>query len=228
MADVTLLTTIGAGLGDGIFNPCALAVLTFLLTITLELSNKRKVMLRTGIIYVLAVYITYFFAGLGILKFMGTLGPNPGLIIYNLGIAVAIIFGLVNLKDFLNKKGEFLLKIPKRAGPIIEKYAHKATHPLGAMILGVLVSIFELPCSGEVYISILALLDRTTAGWQAMGYLGLYNFMFVLPLILIIVGVYLGMKAEHIENWRKTERKWMKLLMALLLFGIAAFMLFAR
>jgi hypothetical protein len=63
---VTLPLIIGAGLLDGI-NPCAFAVLVFLLTFLLTVSKDKRRMIKAGVAYVVGVYVTYFLAGLGLL-----------------------------------------------------------------------------------------------------------------------------------------------------------------
>ena len=52
---ITLPLIVVAGLVDGI-NPCAFAVLIFLLTFLLSISNRKKRMLKAGIVYIFAVY----------------------------------------------------------------------------------------------------------------------------------------------------------------------------
>ncbi len=51
----------------------------------------------------------------------------------------------------------------------------------------------------------------------------IYNVMFILPLVIIMVLILYGMKAQHIERWRVKKRSYMKLVMGgfLLLLGIA-------
>jgi cytochrome c biogenesis protein CcdA len=223
MVDVTLPLILGTGLLDGI-NPCAFAVMIFLLTYLLHVSNNRSLMLKTGIIYITVVYITYLLAGLGILSFISALGSGPSRIVFYIAAVTSIIFGLINLKDFFSTQKDTLLKIPDSAKPLLEKYIHKANIP-AAIILGILVSMVELPCTGAVYFSVLALLAKSTTALTGFLYLLIYNLMFVIPLIIILFLVNFGMKAENIENWREKERGWMKLMMALLLITLGILML---
>lgn len=220
--DVTLPIIISAALLDSI-NPCAIAVLIFLLTYLMHVSKDRRRMVKTGIIYVAAVFITYLLAGLGILSFIHSLGSGPTLIIKYIAAAIAILFGIINLVDFFSKRQEFFLKIPDSAKPLLEKYIHKANIP-AAIVLGFLVAVFELPCTGAVYFSILALLAQSSSYLLGFIYLAVYNLVFVLPLLAIILLVDFGMRAEQIENWRQAERKWMKLIMALLLLTLGTLM----
>lgn len=213
---ITLPVIITAGLIDGI-NPCAFAVLIFLLTFLIEVSSTKKRMLKAGITYIIAVYITYFLAGFGLLSALQITGMT-GIIMKIAGI-LAIIFGIINIKDFIWYGKGISLQIPESRKETIQKWVHKANIP-AAIVLGFLVSMFELPCTGGIYLGILAMLANTVTQTTAIYYLLLYNLMFILPLLAILLAMAFGMKAEHIENWRQAKKNWMKLGMGLLLLGL--------
>jgi len=211
-----------AGLVDGI-NPCAFAVLIFLLTFLLEVSNSRRRMLKIGLVYTGAVYVSYFLAGLGILSVIQVSGFAGWIV--KAAAAVAIFAGLVNIKDYFWYGKGFTLAIPESKRGLIEKWTKRANIP-AAVVLGFLVSMFELPCTGGVYLAILAMLGNSVTTAQAVIYLLVYNVLFVLPLLAITGLVVLGMKAEHLEKWRTSRRNLMKLGLGLLLLllGIAMLM----
>jgi len=210
---ITLPLVIGAGLIDGI-NPCAFAVLLFLLTFLLEVSNNKKRMVKAGTAYVIAVYVSYFLAGLGLLSIIQFSGMSRIVVIA--ASIFAIFAGIVNIKDYFWYGKGFSLKIPESKKKLIEEWTHKANVP-AALVLGFLVSMFELPCTGGVYLAILAMLAGNGGRIYAVPYLLIYNLMFILPLIVIILAVTFGMKAEHIENWRNSRKNIMKLAMGILL-----------
>lgn len=215
---VTLPVVILAGLVDGI-NPCAFAVLIFLLTFLIEVSSTKKRMIKAGIFYIISVYITYFLAGLGLLSAIQITGATS--IIIKVAAALAIIAGLINIKDYFWYGKGFSLQIPESKKETIQKWVYKANIP-AALVLGFLVAMFELPCTGGIYLAILAMLS-SAAKTTAIYYLLIYNLMFILPLIIILLAVTFGMKAEHIESWRQSKKNWMKLAMglALLALGLA-------
>ena len=66
MNDLRLPTVIITALVDSI-NPCAIGVLVLLVSALLVLTERRRKMLVTGLIYTGVVFITYFIAGLGLL-----------------------------------------------------------------------------------------------------------------------------------------------------------------
>ncbi|MEM4267981.1 MAG: cytochrome c biogenesis CcdA family protein [Candidatus Woesearchaeota archaeon] len=216
---ITLPLIIGTGLVDGI-NPCAFSVLIFLLTFLLAVSKDTKRMLKAGIAYIVAVYITYFLAGIGLLAAIHITGLSG--IIVKIAALLAIIIGLINIKDFFWYGKWFSLKIPEVSKQTIEKLTYRANIP-AALVLGFLVAMFELPCTGGVYLAIIAMLANSMTQASAVGYLLLYNLMFVLPLVFIIFLVVKGMKTEHIEEWRQSRKNWMRLILGvvLLMLGVA-------
>lgn len=210
---VSLPLVVGAGLADGI-NPCAFAVLIFLLTFLLEISDKRKRMVKAGSVYIAAVYITYLLAGLGLLSAIQYIGAG-GIIMY-VAAAVAIIAGLINIKDYFWYGKGISLRIPEGRKPMINRWINKANVP-AALVLGFMVSMFELPCTGGIYLAIIAMLASSVTSGLAAVYLAIYNIFFVLPLIIIFALVVRGMSAERIERWRSSKRNWMKLAMGIVL-----------
>jgi cytochrome c biogenesis protein CcdA len=213
---ITLPVIIGAGLIDGI-NPCAFAVLIFMLTFLIEVSSTKKRMIKAGTVYIVAVYITYFLAGFGLLSAIQITGATQ--IIVKIAAGLAILAGLINIKDYFWYGKGFSLQIPESRKGTIQKWVYKANLP-AAIILGFLVAMFELPCTGGIYLAILAMLANTVTKATAIYYLLIYNLMFVIPLIIILLAVTFGMKAEHIENWRQSKKNWMKLAMGLVLVGL--------
>jgi cytochrome c biogenesis protein CcdA/glutaredoxin len=218
---ITIPLIITAGLTDGV-NPCAFSVLIFLVTYLLSIGSRKRIVI-IGLSYILAVYIAYFAAGMGLLTVIQLSGLTQ--IIYKLAAFVALVVGLFNLKDFFWYGKWFSFKIPEVSKGTIEKYTKMATLP-SALILGFLVSAFELPCTGGVYLAILGMLAGQSTKLAAVPYLLLYNLMFVLPLILILLIVYFGIPPEKAEQWRKSKRKWMKLISGLLMIGLGIWMLF--
>lgn len=215
--ELTIPIIVSAALIDSV-NPCAFAVLIFLLTYLLALGSRKKI-LKVGLGYILMVFTTYFLAGLGLFAAVETIGIS--VIFYRVAAVIAIIAGIINVKDFFAYGKGFSLEIPKSRKPMIEKYIHRASLP-AALILGFLVSMFELPCTGGVYLAILSMLANNLTRMAAIPYLFLYNIIFVVPLIVILILVVRGGSAEKMEKWRKGKRKYMKLVAGvfMLLLGI--------
>jgi cytochrome c biogenesis protein CcdA len=63
------------------------------------------------------------------------------------------------------------------------------------------------------YVSVLS-----AKGTAVFGYLVLYNFFFILPLLVIVLGtIFIWKKVEKIEEWREKAKKYMRLVAGILL-----------
>jgi cytochrome c biogenesis protein CcdA len=207
-----------AGLVDGI-NPCAISLLVFFLSFLTGLERVNAKILKLGIAYITGNYLMYFALGLGIINTISILGiEHP---IGKIGTIFLFAFGLINIRDALTFEAP-LLKFPKFTTPIIKELTSKGALP-AAILLGGFVSLFEFACSGGVYIGILVLLSNRARFWEGLSYLVIYNFFFILPLIIILV---LGMKTQNLEiinQWRVRKRKRLKLVSGIFMMLLALF-----
>lgn len=217
--ELTLPTIIISALVDSI-NPCAFAVLIFLLLYLSTIGATRRT-LKIGVVYILTVFIVYFLAGLGLLTTIQSIGLTRQ--IFYLAALISIGAGLINIKDFFWYGKGISLAIPESRKGTIEKYIKKASMP-AAIILGILVSMFELPCTGGVYLAILSLIAKNAYS-SAIPYLLLYNLIFILPLVIILLAVYFGVSAEKAEKLRVEKRKWLRLIMGLVMLALGLAML---
>ena len=218
---LTVSAVIIAAFADSI-NPCAFAVLIFLLMYLSSIASKKR-MIKIGVAYIITIFIVYFLSGLGIFIFVQKLGFAG--IVFKIAAWISILAGVINVKDFFWYGKGITLAIPEKAKPLTEKYIKFATIP-AAIILGVLVSMFELPCTGGVYLAILSLLANNLSQAAAIPWLLLYNLIFVLPLILILLIVIFGVEAGKADKVRLEKRKWLKLAMGLIMIILGVAMLF--
>lgn len=201
-----LSVVIPTALVDSI-NPCAIGVLILMISTLLKFHHDRKRMLEIGVTYIIAVYVTYFLAGIGLLFFIQKLN-----IAEPLGVAVGalvIILGLIELKDFWWYGRGVSLRIPYKRSQQIKRYIDKLSFH-GAIILGIFVAAVELPCTGGPYLAITTLLAKIGLNPTVVAYLLFYNFIFVLPLIVILALVYFGLSARKVKEWKEKEKKWMR------------------
>jgi cytochrome c biogenesis protein CcdA/thiol-disulfide isomerase/thioredoxin len=199
-------------------NPCAFTVLIILLLSIIALQSRRQV-LMVGITYIAAVFLFYFISGIGVLSFVHVSGVSS--LIALAAAIIAIVLGLVNIIEAAVKKEGFILAIPESKKPVIERYIMTATLP-AAFVLGVLVGIFELPCTGGIYLTILSLMSSTLTLSEGIPYLLLYNFIFILPLILILLAVVVGIPPERVNAWRLENRRKLRFAIgvAMILVGV--------
>lgn len=201
-------------------NPCAIAVLIFLLSVLLVLKANKKRIITVGLFYIFAVFISYYAAGIGILSLMAhnffLKISSPFMLIFG---GLTIIGGLISIKEGLLPQTTQLLVIPEKTKGLFMKYIEKGTIP-AVLIAGVIVSLVELPCTGQVYLAILSLMNQNEFKTQAHLYLLLYNFIFVLPLIIILFAAAWGLDINRLQNLRKGTRKIIKVLIGLIMIAL--------
>lgn len=220
--NITLGLIIISALIDSI-NPCAFGVLIFLMAALLSAGSSRRA-LRAGIIYSIIVFLAYLVLGLLLREVLGSLQPIMSQILFFLGIVI-FIGALIEIKDFFWYGKGFSLKIPEGAKPWMQKFVHKGTLP-AIMLLGVLVSLVELPCTGGIYIAILSLMSVNQV--TGIGYLILYNLIFVLPLLVITFLIYLGTSTANIQAWIERNKRYMRLAAGIIMIILAVYLIKTR
>ncbi|MEK7555066.1 MAG: hypothetical protein AAB518_03730 [Patescibacteria group bacterium] len=229
---LTIGIVIAAAAADSI-NPCVFGVLIFLIAFMNRVFKTRRMMLVGGIFYTAVVYATYLALGFGILKI--TLNVGISQFFYTIVAIIAIIAGLLEIKDYFWYGKGFSLQMLPGAAKRLEYYTTKVEamevkHPaylfLVTALLGIFVVLVELPCTGAPYFAILGLLgagDYT----QAVPLLLLYNFIFIVPLLVIIGISYFGTSSERLESWRKEHRGLMRLGIGLFLIALGVYMIYS-
>jgi len=212
--DLGLWVVVGAALIDSI-NPCAFGVLLFLMAVLLTMGSAKRA-LRSGMIYTFVIFCVYLLAGLGIMRFAGDFLALDNVRVF---VGVIILMGAgLEFKDFFWEGKGISLKIPVGARPWLEKYARRGTF-MSLIVLGALVALVELPCTGGIYLAILSLI--ADSGVKGIFYLVLYNVVFVLPLILISYFVYHGTKVEVVNGWVQRNKRFMRLAAGIVMLGLS-------
>ncbi|MBI2040083.1 hypothetical protein HYT18_03345 [Candidatus Microgenomates bacterium] len=215
------LPTLGLVLGSAAIdsiNPCAIGVLILMISVILGGHKSLGRMLFLGGLYILSIFITYLLAGLGLLYFLGSI---PLFVTEYISITVGsiiVLLGLVEVKDYFWYGRGFSLGIPTFFTKKIHQMAKNITVP-GVIITGAFVAGVELPCTGAPYLAIITILS-TNFNFLAFLLLVLYNIVFVLPLIVILLMVAGGTKLPAVKAWKQEARGFMRLAIGLLLIGL--------
>lgn len=214
---LTIPLVVASALVDSI-NPCAFSVLIFLLITIVAIENRRRILMVGGV-YIAAVFIFYLLSGAGLISLVNLSGFS--VVLSLVGALVAIVLGLVNVIDVIKNKDDFILGIPESKKEMIEHYISGASLP-AAFVLGVLVGIFELPCTGGIYLAILGLMSRSYTMMEGLPYLVLYNIVFVLPLVFILLMVTFGISPQRANEWRVMHRRKLRFIvgLAMIVIGI--------
>ena len=230
-----IITIVSAGLLDGI-NPCAFATLIFFISYLTFVGRKRTEILSVGLGYSGAVFITYLMIGLGILSFIQRLSFLPlfSRVIYILTIAFALVLGVLSLYDYIQLKrgrpSEMKLQLPdflkKRIHQTIRERSKSPRYLLAAITAGFIVSLVEFACTGQVYLpTILFVTNVPSLKASAVSYLLLYNFMFIVPLLIIFGIVYWGVTSEQLAFFLQKRASSIKLYTSLLFFVLAGILI---
>lgn len=209
-------------------NPCTFAVLVLLLgtLIVAERKGKKGLVLKAGLAFTIAIYISYFLLGIGVFSVIQASGIQKQFIIAV--SCLAILLGLWNMKDFFAYGKWFSIEVPKRWRPTVKRLTSSVVSIPGAFFVGILDSLFLLPCSSGPYIAILALLSKNTSYSTGLWYLALYNLIFVLPLLAITFAVHFGYTTTaRAERWRSARLGTLHLASGILMFLLGAGMLTA-
>ncbi len=225
---LTIAGITGLALVDAI-NPCALAVLIILLsTILLRDPSHKKKALKSGLAFSLAVFLCYFVMGMLIvlgLKCVASVTQLSTTGLYKAFGVFAIIIGLLNIKDYFKYgAGGFVMEVPMRWRPKMKEFIKSVTSIKGAFIVGIIVSIFLLPCTAGPYFVAGGLLAGVE--WMtALPWLAYYNFLFVLPMIAITLFIYGGLTAvEEVSGWRERNIRRLHLVAGIILVALGVAM----
>jgi len=213
--EIPLLLIIGAGLLDGI-NPCAFVVLVLLLGYLMSVDSRRKMVIG-GLVYTAAVFIFYYLAGLLLTRSVQMLEIAEYFSKFA-GI-LSIIFGLVMIIGVILPGKGPVLAIPESQKGRIERWMKKGTLP-SIFVLGVLVGLFELPCTGGIYLAIISMIALQTDIYGGLFYLLIYNIAFILPLLIILVAVCYGMPPEKVNEWRLEQRFLLRLIIGIIMIAL--------
>jgi cytochrome c biogenesis protein CcdA len=227
--ELTLPVVVSAALIDSI-NPCAFAVLLTFIAATLVLAERatarglraRWFLWRMGLVYVAGVFLTYLGLGLGLLGFAGVLGEIHW--VGRVAAFGAIALGLLALQEVLVPEWGTRLAVPEGMHHWLHRLTSRATLP-AVFSAGVLVGLCTVPCSGAIYLAVLGLLAARTTYWQGVGYLVLYNAVFVLPLVTMLAIASSHTVFNALGRWQLHHRSALKLGLAATAIGLGLLLL---
>ena len=204
-------------------------VLLFLLSLMVHARSRARMALVGGV-FVLFSGLLYFVFMAAWLNFFLLVGYLP-LVTISAGL-VALFVGTLNVKDFVWPKKGISLSIPERAKPDLYQRTRDlvgaASLPAmlaGTVALALAANAYELLCTAGfplVFTRILTLSDLSTPAYY--GYLALYNSVYVLPLLAIVVVFVVTFGARKLKE---EEGRVLKLLSGLMMLGLGLMLLFA-
>lgn len=235
--DFTAAAVMAAGLVDGV-NPCAFATMVFFITLLTVSHRSARAILATGSVFCVAVFMTYFLLGLGAFQVLHALQRLDwlGWGIRVLTAAGLLVLAVLSLRDAWRysrsgKAADVTVQIPDAIKTRIHATMRRGIkrHGLvaGAVIIGILVTLLESVCTGQVYLPTLVYMTESNAySNRAWRLLILYNLAFVAPLVAILLATVAGTSNQRLLAWSRRNVVWGKILMATLFAGLAILLTF--
>ncbi len=218
--------TLAMGLLDG-FNPCSMWVLLLMISLLAPLADRKRMLAIAGT-FVLVEGISYFAMMAAWLNLFLLIGLSRA---SQVAIAViAIVAGLINVKDFFAFGRGITLSIPEPAKPMIYNRMRGILHApnytvaiIGTIVLGLLVQVVEFMCTSgfpALFTRILTLKQLDTATYY--GYLLLYNAAYMVDDI-IVLGIGVTLLSRH--RLQEKEGRVLKLLAGVVMIGLGIYLL---
>ncbi len=211
------------------FNPCAFFVLLFLLSLLVHARSRARMLFIGGVFVLFSglIYFLFMAAWLNLFLWLGELR------LVTLGAGVlAVVVALVNIKDYFWFRRGPSLSIPDGAKPGLYQRMRGLLRAdnlpaltLGTVALAIVANSYELLCTAGfpmIYTRIL-----TLAGLSPLAhylYLGLYNLIYVLPLLVIVVIFARTLGGRKLSE---AEGRALKLISGLMVLGLGTLLLIA-
>jgi cytochrome c biogenesis protein CcdA len=230
MVDFNFLTITVLALVNSI-NPCQIAMLILVLVTILmqnEDRNKKRI-LFVGLAFIVAVYLTYLFYGIVLVQLFQTFTGflKQGAIYVRDAFAIlSMIVGALQLKDFfIYKKGSFGTEMPLWMRPKAKRIIQKITSPIGAFFTGFIITLFLGPCTMAPLLVATESLSKLGL-IKAIPWLLYFNFIIVIPLIVITLIIYFGFATtDEVSNWKERNVRLLHLIAGILLFATGIILL---
>jgi glutaredoxin len=223
-----VLFTVAVGLLDG-FNPCAMWVLLFLLSLLVNLRSRRRMLLVAGTFVAVSGLVYFAFMAAWLNLFL-VVGASQALQVL-LGV-LALLIGVVHVKDFVAAGKGPSLSIPDSAKPglyarvrAVVQAENLAAALVLVTLLAALVNLVELLCTAglpALYTRILTLQELPVTAYY--GYLGLYNLAYVADDLLMVAVVVWTLERARL---RPEQGRWLKLVSGVTVLALGAALLAA-
>jgi cytochrome c biogenesis protein CcdA/glutaredoxin len=230
------VTVVAAGLIDGL-NPCAFATIIFFISYLAITGRRGREILTVGAAFTLGVFLAYLLVGVGLWKFLQSLGflASLGRWVYLITALLCLFLALCSLLDYRKaRRGELkemTLSLPHslrmRINRVIRQTCRARATVWAAFVTGLVVSIIELACTGQVYLpTIIFVMGVPQLQVRAFLYLLLYNLMFILPLVVVFILAFRGTTSRQLTRFLQARAAPVKLAMSGLFFALAGWLLY--
>jgi hypothetical protein len=196
--------------------------------VLVNIQERKKIIIVAGTFVAVSglAYFVFMAAWFNVFQLIGLLRPVQ----IGLGI-VAILVGMVNVKDFFAFHKGVTFSIPDSAKPGIYARVRKivsannlAAALAGAIVLAIVVNIVELLCTAglpALYTEILSL--QQLPAWENYAYLALYIVAYMLDDTILVLIVVCTLSHHRLQE---REGRWLKLMSGLVILSLGVVMIF--
>ncbi len=234
---VSLFTFFGlfaAGFLDGV-NPCAIATMIFLISFLGTQKRRRTDVIKIGLAFSATVFCTYFLLGLGAFRILTLMNQFYwlSLSIRIVAVSLSVFVALLSIRDAIvfyrtHDTAAMKVQLPKPIKllihSVIKDNLSSNSIVVGAVVTGFIVTLLEGACTAKIYLPTIVLMTRAV-GFRLLGWLLLvfYNFLFVLPLLIVMMAAAFGLKWTRLSKFTQNHLALMKVLLAVVLLALATF-----
>lgn len=224
-SSLPVLTLVIAGMDS--FNPCAFFVLLSLLGLLVHARSRNKMLSIGGVFVFFSGFIYFLFmaAWLNLFLIMGNVA-----IITVIAGCISVIIAVINIKDFFLYKQGISLTIPDSAKPKLFDRMRKLLRStsfipilIGTTVLAIVANSYELLCTAGfpmVFTRILTLNNLPITTYYL--YLVLYNIIYVIPLLVIVLGFTYTLGKQQLSEW---QGRVLKLVSGCMMLGLGGILL---
>lgn len=192
------------GLIDG-FNPCAMWILLFLISVLLGMKNRKR-MIIIGVAFLLTSAIVYMMIMLSWIQI--AVKMTSIIWVRNIIGVVALIGAFINLRSFIRSNDSGCEVVDDKKRKTIFKRIRKFTHEkslflalIGAILLAISVNVVELACSAGLPLVFTELLVLNhTSDMMKIMYTLLYIIFFLLDDLIVFLIAVFTMKVTGIST----------------------------
>jgi thiol-disulfide isomerase/thioredoxin len=218
--------TIIIGLIDSV-NPCAFFILLFLLNLLLYAKSRKRMFIIGGIFIFFSGFI-YFLIMIALYSALNLVEIR---IITIIGGIVALTLGSVNIKDFFFFKKGISLSIPKEKKQKLftrmrnlVRIEYLPSMIIATIVLAITVNTFELACTlGLPLVFTDILLINDVSMFQSYLYILVYNIVYVIPLVFIVLVFVLTLGKRKLSEF---QGRFLKLFSGIMMFSFGIVLLF--
>ncbi|MEE4295010.1 MAG: thioredoxin [Wenzhouxiangella sp.] len=224
-----LVSTLMIAFVDG-FNPCSIWILTILLALVLHSGSRGRVVL-VGLTFLFTTAAIYGGFIAGVFSVLAYAAYLPW--VYWIVALFALVFGVVNVKDYFWFKRGFSFTIDDKHKPGIFKGFRElmvnGKSPLALMgatiVMAGGIALIELPCTAGFPVIWSGLVNANEVGGiEFLGLLALYLFVYLsIELVIFLIAVI----KLRIDRFQEGHGRVLKLIGGVIMIALAIVLLFA-